>query len=500
MKGNRRVKRSTTSRGLLLRVLGGSCVVGPLLMGCTAREPVSPDENAFLPWSQAFREVVGLLDYVEAAGGEEEALALEETLHGVLEDGEPFPEGAARERLESWVQDNRKALLLFDAGSLRPRWAVPGVGAADLDFAPSGLEFFDLMTLKRLRARLHAERGALDDATRSIEDLLRAGELVAGGEGLLVHHLSLGRNCQLVVLRDIRWLASRTEVPEISLARLLLRLARVSSVRSQLRRALDVELHRFILPSVEAMPTDGDTSELARTLLGDHERDSIGVKTLTAILEGHPAPFDRRDTEHLVSAHLAAIQGRLDEPWNAAAVQGLDRENRAFLENWPPALSPSLARLFDTEEDADGASSDPEVEVIARACDALRGTTNPAGRYVVAWLFWWSGGGAGLVEAAFLADAERRATTAFVALRLYLGRKGRLPDALDELVAEGLLEHIPRDPFGSGPLGYSRERRLLWSVGPEGGEDGEGGLLDAEGLPRPTVWPVPGYAEDRRDG
>ncbi|MCZ6795880.1 MAG: hypothetical protein O7J95_19910 [Planctomycetota bacterium] len=491
------MKRSTTSRGLLLRVLGGSCVVGALIMGCTAREPVSPDENAFLPWSQAFREVVGLLDYVESVGGEEEALALEETLHGVLEDGEPFPEGAARERLESWVQDNRKALLLFDAGSLRPRWAVPEVGAAELDFEPSGLAFFDLMTLKRLRARLHAERGALDDATRSIEDLLRAGELVAGGEGLLVHHLALGRNCQLAVLRDVRWLASRTEVPAISLARVLLRLARVSSVRAQLRRALDVELHRFILPSVEAMPTDGDTSELAHTLLGD-ERDSIGVETLAAILEGHPAPFDRRDTEHLVSAHLAAIQGRLDEPWNAAAVQGLDGENRVFLEKWPPALSPSLARLFVTEEDADGESSDPEV--IARACDALRGTANPAGRYVVASLFWWSGGGAGLVEAAFLADAERRATTALVALRLYLGRKGRLPDALDELVAEGILERLPRDPFGSGPLGYSRERRLMWSVGPDGGEDGEGGLLDAEGLPRPTVWPAPGFPEERRDG
>ena len=43
-------------------------------------------------------------------------------------------------------------------------------------------------------------------------------------------------------------------------------------------------------------------------------------------------------------------------------------------------------------------------------------------------------------------------------------KHGRLPDNLNELVPE-FLPSIPLDDFDGKPLRYSRERRLIWSVG-----------------------------------
>jgi hypothetical protein len=45
---------------------------------------------------------------------------------------------------------------------------------------------------------------------------------------------------------------------------------------------------------------------------------------------------------------------------------------------------------------------------------------------------------------------------------------GRLPSALDSLVETKLLGAVPTDPFDGNPFRYSRERRVVWSVGQEG--------------------------------
>lgn len=105
--------------------------------------------------------------------------------------------------------------------------------------------------------------------------------------------------------------------------------------------------------------------------------------------------------------------------------------------------------------------------------------------------------------------AQRAATRTVIALRLFERRHGKLPVDLNALVDEGLLERVPAAPFVSGPLKYSPERRLLWSAGVDGRDDGGVDLLSDEGeapesaaegdpatedAPEDLVWTLPPLA------
>ena len=68
--------------------------------------------------------------------------------------------------------------------------------------------------------------------------------------------------------------------------------------------------------------------------------------------------------------------------------------------------------------------------------------------------------------------AERRLTDTTIAIRIAHDRDGKLPDNLEQLVGEGLLDEVPIDPFNEWPLRYDPERGLLWSVGRDEVDDG----------------------------
>ena len=82
----------------------------------------------------------------------------------------------------------------------------------------------------------------------------------------------------------------------------------------------------------------------------------------------------------------------------------------------------------------------------------------------------------------FRARADRRLTTAALAVRLYQAdHAGRLPPSLDDLVPR-YLPHVPADPFSAArrPIGYAvipaalpdgRDRPLVYSVGLDGSDD-----------------------------
>ncbi len=79
-------------------------------------------------------------------------------------------------------------------------------------------------------------------------------------------------------------------------------------------------------------------------------------------------------------------------------------------------------------------------------------------------------------------ELEVSATRVLMALKAYKAENGALPESLDELVPEYIAE-VPRDPFDGQPLRYSREKKIIYSVGedleddggaPEDTEEGEG--------------------------
>ncbi len=71
----------------------------------------------------------------------------------------------------------------------------------------------------------------------------------------------------------------------------------------------------------------------------------------------------------------------------------------------------------------------------------------------------------------FRARTEREATRAVLALIIFERNKGVLPAKLSDLVDANILKPVPMDFFADAPLHYSRERRILWSVGIDGHDD-----------------------------
>ncbi len=62
------------------------------------------------------------------------------------------------------------------------------------------------------------------------------------------------------------------------------------------------------------------------------------------------------------------------------------------------------------------------------------------------------------------AEASGAATQLLFALRAYYGETGELPDSLAALVPD-YLDAIPKDPFDGQPMRYSKQRRIVYSVG-----------------------------------
>lgn len=88
--------------------------------------------------------------------------------------------------------------------------------------------------------------------------------------------------------------------------------------------------------------------------------------------------------------------------------------------------------------------------------------------------------------------ADAHATVTMLAVLTYEAQKGRLPQSLEELVEEGLLDCVPMDPYSDGPLVYrvTGEGFTLYSVGEDFLDDGgEPGEWDQFGADR-VFWPV----------
>lgn len=73
-----------------------------------------------------------------------------------------------------------------------------------------------------------------------------------------------------------------------------------------------------------------------------------------------------------------------------------------------------------------------------------------------------------------------------LAIQRYFRANGRSPDDLDQVVEQGFLQQPPKDPFGQGPLTYSKTDKgfLLYSWGTNLKDDGGQWGTDSQGKPR----------------
>jgi hypothetical protein len=131
----------------------------------------------------------------------------------------------------------------------------------------------------------------------------------------------------------------------------------------------------------------------------------------------------------------------------------------------------------------------PSAQEIANARRALHGVANPVGRWIIAQsssasVLWLSNDRRSV--------ANVLATRTVLACSIYYRLHRAEAPTLQALVDEKLVDAVPDDPFGSGPMRYDPKRRVTWSVGPDGKDTGG---LDPPGRVANVgnyVWPTDG--------
>ena len=78
-----------------------------------------------------------------------------------------------------------------------------------------------------------------------------------------------------------------------------------------------------------------------------------------------------------------------------------------------------------------------------------------------------------------VAVARMETLRALIALKCFVMEKGALPGTLEELVP-GQLDAVPLDPFDGKPIRYSRDKKILYSIG-KSREDLGGGTRKEDG-------------------
>jgi hypothetical protein len=111
---------------------------------------------------------------------------------------------------------------------------------------------------------------------------------------------------------------------------------------------------------------------------------------------------------------------------------------------------------------------------------------NPVGRIFSCSLFGFIGSDIKV----FQVRTEREITRAILGLLIFERKKGRLPASLSDLGAQKILNSIPLDAFSGKPILYSRERRVVWSVGENGVDDG-GKISKSHWYADDAVWQIP---------
>jgi hypothetical protein len=442
---------------------------------------VPDEENAYFVWKELPRDLKNRFP----------SDLLYDPLTGApLDDASP-PSGALAERLGPVLAEKEDLFRAVEAGVSRGRFRYPRetLGNAEERERAEALhsQLFDIARWRILRIKMAASRGTFDVVERDIAVLLQTAAILASAEdGVLLH----GKATHLDSLTGplIRWLARYEDMPVDLLERLLARLDGPPD-RTSLARALRAEFRNHILPRIASVPEGADAARLAGAAkdLESGEEPNVLVRSITAVLEGHPKPFDREATVRLVSELMAELARSLDLPWRDRArkvAAGAYRE----ADVWPDELTLTRSRFPPPKPSA------LTQEDLQRTREALRKMENPFGKFMIRKLHGLLGNSeVGVASEARLTEAAHEGTRAVVALCIHARRNGgALPASLEDLVTAKILPSVPRDPFTGEPLRYSREQAVIWSAGPDGKDDG--------GLTTDDVWSlatVPREPQDR---
>ena len=255
-------------------------------------------------------------------------------------------------------------------------------------------------------------------------------------------------------------------------------LANAKVTNEDVKQACRVEFCRWFLPYVASFPNKSDRIELvthyfAADLSHDFEPTERqareydrSIRQIAILLERHSMPFDKEATTRLGSQlHLRHFE-ELEKPW-------LERK-RTFLEQiqkeltaWPDEVQPNMLVIHGLGGDANAPNKLTDDE-LRRARDELATVDNVFGKHMLMQAL------STIMSAATVEtyQVQLEAVRIRIALCAYERKYRRLPIELAELIEDKYIPEQPRDPFDGQPFKYSADRRVVWSVGDEGKNEG----------------------------
>lgn len=409
-----------------------------------------------------------------------------------LPDGRFYPTGADAKKLDAWIERNGPALEELARGLNKPRCEWPKVyGLTSTLPHVSGLR--ELSQVMRWKASRHLSRRRVKPALREVENLYHFSALLCDRVNSLVSYVvavSIEANGHMVADHII----DSPETEDSDRVELMRLLRDRPSLVDSLQQAYRVECWRFVL--YEFRRHERAMYRTPMTVMQRVEADMAGdeaakdknkdwaEKADRVIRSLNRDVFLRDETVKMISEHFVLLVDIARTP--------RDRDRAVFdkkLESLSRSAREGIKQLMERYRVAakDGKITRAEVDHIVEGADNLAGEffvsiVTPALNHLSRL------GGSSMVY--------REALRCVIAIQRFETKHKRLPESLDEVRRHGYLRSIPVDLFDGKSLRYDAERRLVWSVGRNGVDDGGKGYpgdLSKRVKGDDYVWRIPAH-------
>jgi hypothetical protein len=432
-------------------------------------KPVAPEDNAIINWRKAAALEVPIGNH------------LTKVVNYCWTPAAREPSGDDLDALRSWLLRDKEALDVFGESLLKSKsqW----IEQDPQDRQPELSAFVHLTHARLIEADLLAKEKKFTNAVESLEGSLKLAQFAFGGDpGLLQYIVSTG--VRTLVQQAMVRMAARPEVPEPLLDRLLRDVPRLNSETNTFMRVLrveftrsanrDIDVHR-LAETWSKIPESND----ALLIYPDELRRPFKVLLDPQLVAAHPKPLDEIALLNKDIVDCRIFRTNCLSAWTNRSDAVQVRRNETI-----ERLKQDIKPLMDLVKDEPLPLSRQAAE---KARSAYLQIKNPIGRIFAGEISILADGDARV----FRCRTEREAVRAIIGLLIFERQKGVLPEKLSDLVDAKILDSVPFDFFANAPMSYSRERRIVWSVGQDAvNDDGEsdGKLNWYSG---DAVWQVP---------
>ncbi len=443
---------------LVFLVLTVLFVVLPIVLAVIGRdEPPYDDSDLILERPEIAEEENGFTYTLEAArvldwpgykppkqqGGDEKAEDISEQEPGKVEADENKKKQERLDRMlcgPEWdaaladevLEKNKETFALLGRAMACPGFQVPEPVGIDCDMS-SQYCFIPIANLVGLRACALMREGKQEEALQEAITIVQFGHRVENAKGPMVTYF-IGRTVKGIGLHTLRWLLAKcTLMPD--------------------------RLRRYAQQLAESWPDEEGLCDTARVEyqleMGVVQEFREGKYVLNHIKEGTEAQ------------RKAAWAG-----WLSLGVRFKPNETRRlFAEAFRPILE-NASKPYASME-----MREPPVHREWRDYGMIDQIL--AGNIVGRMLYCLLAADArAFLSRKCAGQTKLAATQTLIALKCFKAETGRLPDSLDELVPR-CLDAMPLDDFDGKPIRYSREKKILYSIGEDLKDDG--GFTEEEG-------------------